>query len=301
MPLIQCEATCTSKTKGGPSRCSLGAKYFFPEGVGYRCLTHAKKLTEELVQYKMDSRGNTNQSSSPTMSSSPVSSDFSAKRVRKNAKREESENSFYEPNIPVEIHEISSGKYEAFSNFYICPFEFKGIMWSSAENAYQGMRFYWNADVIGGTQRNVDVIGGTQRNVDVIGGTQRSADDEDAQGVKNTKHKNEALMNVIRALMSVPPIKAREIGNRNADNTGLERVDWNTRGVGKFSVGERFMFEILITKFSNPRLQELLLSTGKGNIVIHSTEKEGMREKMGEILMAVREHFRIEQMRGELA
>lgn len=294
MPQITCEATCTSKTKSGQSKCSLGAKYLFPEGVGYRCLTHAKKLTSNPEQYKIGSTGTSNNnssantpntegnrfggrdgdddedsgagspfghvSSSPALSSSspasfPGSSDFVMKKIRKSRKNKDGNADIdMKPSVAIEIHEISTGKYEAFSNLYSHPVIFKGITWNSAENAYQGMRFYW------------------------------SSTDEST---------NDAITNVLRALVSVSAKNAREIGNLN---TRLERADWNQRGNGAFSVGERFLFEILIVKFSSPSLRDLLLSTGRSHITIHSSEKGETSEKLGEILMAVREYLRIEQI-----
>jgi predicted NAD-dependent protein-ADP-ribosyltransferase YbiA (DUF1768 family) len=100
---------------------------------------------------------------------------------------------------------------------------------------------------------------------------------------KNTEHR----LQLVKKIASMPASEVREYAEENKKH---ERTDWHSGTNGKYTVMERFLFEIMICKFQQyPDALSVLLSTKESKIVV--IQGSGQDNKTGEILMLVRSHF----------
>jgi N-glycosidase YbiA len=168
-------------------------------------------------------------------------------------------------NVPVQntirFYSNVGGPYKAFSNFAPISFPYREIMWSSSEQAFQFMKFYYEKDGEDEMNRRLH---------------------EHCTLIANTQS----------------PAKCKELGKSRDVPI---RSDWDQTGNDKFSIKDRFMFEILLAKFGYDReARDLLLSTGdkileeaspRDNYWGTGSDRNG-KNRLGQILMMLRSHFR---------
>src|SRR3989344_1133829 len=111
---------------------------------------------------------------------------------------------------PLTINEITTSQ---LSNLYQDTFVYKGITFASAENAINAIRFYREG---------------------------------------NNGSESSILLELVKRIAMTKPMRSRDIAN--ATRKSYERPDWEYKGSGntieKYSIRDRFMMEILLTKFS---------------------------------------------------
>jgi N-glycosidase YbiA len=152
-----------------------------------------------------------------------------------------------------------SGPYKVFSNFAPITFLYRDITWSSSEQAFQCMKFYYEKE--GDSETNKKLY-------------------EYCVLIVNTSS----------------PAKCKELGMTKDLPI---RNDWDQIENGIFSVKDRFMFEIVLAKFGyNREARDLLLST-EDKILEEASPSDNYwgtdgtgKNRLGQILMMIRTHFR---------
>lgn len=222
----RCQANCTSNKSNPNTKCTNTALYDVPER-GLLCGSHAKNIQNKL-EYSIKK--------APNM---------------KQPRVEEQEE--------IIIHETAGGPYSPLSNLYECSFKLRDIEWRSAENAYQGLRFYW----------------------------------------ESSNHETTTLlMDLVKKISIIQPLKAREIGDKHSSferkdwlQKGTDRFSVRDRFmmeilVAKFSSNE--LIDILLSTGDKKII--IISNTERYWSFVQGGSSEN---RLGEILMIVRNRIKL--------